>query len=354
MKNTQRSHGFTLVELLVVIAIIGLLVAILLPAVQAARASARRLHCKNNLKQLAIAVANYESANDAYPASGIVDEYTENILGRPGRFNPKAGKMFSWVVQILPQLEEGALFDQFDLEKTVLKQALDPQSVHLSSLMCPSDEAFGRFFEFRDPPTDSRFGFGGVRFAKGNYAAYVGPDHVEIQNRYPGALVGPKPNKAYKLRDGMSKIILLAEILTRPHERDQRGAWALPWVGSSLLAYDMHHINFYIEARETYQPDVETAPVAQPPNNQGPNLDVLYECPDPAGAQLFGMPCQEWTPPPETFLSAAPRSHHPGGVFVVFVDGHVGFLLNEIDRVAMALLISSDDGQTVESARHIR
>ncbi len=193
-----------------------------------------------------------------------------------------------------------------------------------------------------------------VRFAKGNYAAYVGPDHVEIQNRYPGALVGPKPNRARNLRDGTSKIILLAEVLTRDHEHDQRGAWALPWVGSSLLAYDLHHIHFHTDARETYQPDVDTAPVAQPPNNQGPNLDVLYECPDPAGAQLAGMPCQEWMPPPDAFLSAAPRSHHPGGVFIVFVDGHVGFLPDEVDRVAMALLISIDDGQTVETARHIR
>src|SRR5262249_28188346 len=87
----------------------------------------------------------------------------------------------------------------------------------------------------------------------------------------------------------------------------------------------------------------------QPPNNLGPNLDMLYACPDPAGAQLEGMPCTEfqanfdfgWT-------SAAPRSRHLGGVCAVFLDGHVTFLPDRIDDFAMANLISANDGKAID------
>jgi prepilin-type processing-associated H-X9-DG protein len=78
-------------------------------------------------------------------------------------------------------------------------------------------------------------------------------------------------------------------------------------------------------------------------------MDMLYICPDPSGAQLDGMPCgvfesgSSWG-----FLSAAPRSRHPGGVNVVFLDGHVGFLPDKVDERTMGYLISSNDGQTID------
>ncbi len=166
--------------------------------------------------------------------------------------------MFSWVVQILPQLEEGTVYDEFDLGDTVMEQGplrprrnrpgfykidrdpLGPQSRHLNPLLCPSDQALGRFFT-QVKSVNPRSGGGRttdvtIRFAKGNYAAYVSPDHIEIQTRYPGALTGPKPNRARNMTDGLSSTILLAEVLTLNHEEDQRGVWALPWNGSSERA----------------------------------------------------------------------------------------------------------------------
>jgi prepilin-type N-terminal cleavage/methylation domain-containing protein len=103
MQSPYR-RGFTLVELLVVIAIIGTLVALLLPAVQAARGSARNNTCKNNLKQLSLALANYDTTNSKLP--GYV-----NALVNPN--NRTIGRRGSWVVMIFPFMEEGPLWDQW-------------------------------------------------------------------------------------------------------------------------------------------------------------------------------------------------------------------------------------------------
>ena len=107
--TARRPAGFTLVELLVVIAIIGVLVALLLPAIQAAREAARRAQCKNNLKQIGLAVLNLEQSAKVFPTGGIhpwpdIVNYSAN--GRP--FGPKTQGL-SWAFQILPYLEQGAV-----------------------------------------------------------------------------------------------------------------------------------------------------------------------------------------------------------------------------------------------------
>src|SRR5438105_12778965 len=103
--ETQTRRGFTLIELLVVIAIIAVLIALLLPAVQAAREAARRAQCINNLKQLGLAVANYESANGSYPASygSAADTTLANQWSTWGSWSPTA--------LLLPYLEQKPLYD---------------------------------------------------------------------------------------------------------------------------------------------------------------------------------------------------------------------------------------------------
>jgi len=138
MRRTPPARkGFTLVELLVVIAIIGILVALLLPAVQFARESARRMSCSNNLKQLALAVHNFEAANNRMPSS----------------FHPTAaqanGNVDGWScqAQILPYLERGDLYDRIDFSSTYNQQiqipgANGPQrlaAVKVEVLACPSE-----------------------------------------------------------------------------------------------------------------------------------------------------------------------------------------------------------------------
>ena len=87
---------------------------------------------------------------------------------------------------------------------------------------------------------------------------------------------------------------------------------------------------------------------AQRPNNRGFNIDMLYDCPDPELAQLEGMPCARWNKDENEnyYLSAAPRSRHAGGVVAAAVDGHVRFLVDEIDPVIMAYMISANDGKS--------
>jgi len=336
----RRRRGFTLIELLVVIAIIGILIALLLSALQVAREAARKMSCRNNLHQLGLAVHVYENLLGTLPASGFVDR-PEDSSSSWIHFDPQSGNRFSWVVQILPYVEQQALYDQFDFSRPVTSQPRAPQARRLSVMLCASDGAGDRFFVHREL-TNRR------QFAKGNYAAYVSPYHVEFQNFYPGALIASRPQTDARLKDGRSSTLLIAEIRTRDNVRDQRGAWALPWPGASLLSFDTHHAGPAPRQGVNpgrYIPSRISLGVAQPPNNQGPNADMLYDCHDLSGAQYEQMPCLEWAPASSNaYLSAAPRSLHAGGVNVLYLDGSVSFLLDTIDQFTMARLVSIDDG----------
>ena len=341
--------GFTLVELLVVIAIIGILVSLLLPAVNMAREAARRVQCTNNVRQIALATINYESTHGRLPAAGIVGENPEDDIAS-GRFDPQSGKMISWAVLILPQIEEDVLYSQFDLNRSILDQPGQPQAQHVASYHCPSGSAETRYFEHPEL-TNS------VRFAKGNYAAFASPFHTDLLMEWPGALGGGSWSKdkqrrlgqsLRKVTDGVSKTLMISEVRTRADERDQRGAWALPWTGSSLLALDVHHFPPSPLRYEVWRLTLDSA---QLPNNvDGYNMDMLYDCPDEAAAQLENMPCLTYERGTSLqYLSAAPRSRHPGGVVAAGMDGHVRFLVNDTDPELLAYMISINDGHTLES-----
>ncbi len=144
--RTRRSSAFTLVELLVVIAIIGILVGLLLPAVQAAREAARRMQCSNNLKQLGLAIHNYESTSKTLPIT-----YFQNA--------PRRNEA-SWILLTLPFIEQGAIYNQWDFRFSPLTASnIDPRNgpdlanplmgsnawllgQPLSALQCPSESHF--------------------------------------------------------------------------------------------------------------------------------------------------------------------------------------------------------------------
>ncbi len=355
MRSPTRRHGdaaagrrgFTLVELLVVIAIIGILVALLLPAIQAAREAARRISCQNNVHNLALAVLNYENQHKALPpatmaptgAAGVVVSINE-IEVRP-----------SWVVQILPQIEHQELFDRFDLTRrfwqadAILERAQEQQP---PILLCPSDSARGRLYE---PSGFSAAPEAQQRFGKGNYAAYVSPEHANNMRIFPGALIN-EPQKLKNITDGTSKTLMLAEIRTRDNEKDPRGAWATGWVGGSIIAFDMHSTTILpqitagaSQKRNTpYSPYVAVNADGLVPNTTQnySNRDYIAECLDPEIADVEKMPCQKQT---GIRQGAAPRSMHMGGVNAAHVDGSVRFILDDIDQFLMARMVSINDGQ---------
>jgi prepilin-type N-terminal cleavage/methylation domain-containing protein/prepilin-type processing-associated H-X9-DG protein len=130
--HRSRSRGFTLIELLVVIAIIAVLIALLLPAVQSAREAARRGQCINNMKQLALAVMNYESSNGCFPPAEL-DCYCET----PGAA-PHNGP--SWLVAICPQLEQNAIYNSYNFSITWRSYPnITVTNAQISSLICPSE-----------------------------------------------------------------------------------------------------------------------------------------------------------------------------------------------------------------------
>lgn len=129
--NRNYRRGFTLVELLVVIAIIGVLIALLLPAVQQAREAARRMSCANNLAQLILSVHNYEATNNFFPAGSIND--TGPIRNAP------VGYHHNWISAILPYMGDSTTYDHIDFKKSVYDKAQNgPRELELDFLNCPS------------------------------------------------------------------------------------------------------------------------------------------------------------------------------------------------------------------------
>jgi prepilin-type N-terminal cleavage/methylation domain-containing protein/prepilin-type processing-associated H-X9-DG protein len=339
-----RRRGFSLVEVIVVIAIIAMLVALLLPAVQSARESARRVQCGSNLKQVGLAVLGYHEARRGLPttvASGSFDPW--------GDFDPRGGTSHSWLVQILPFLEEQNRADLFDLGSDLLKFKPSagnpgPQADRPAILVCPSDGGSGPAFQ--DPELT-----GSVSLGRGNYAAWASPYHVEYQHLYPAVLAWrEKKPRLTDVTDGTHAAVMVTEIRGAQAPGDARGAWAVGWNGASVLAYDMHHggpvgapfQHSTISLGHTQRPNIADASV---------NVDVLYDCPDAKSAEAAGMPCATWTPWGEwRYLSSAPRSRHPGGVQSLWADGRVTFLPDAVDEIVMGYLIAIDDGLRMDVA----
>jgi prepilin-type N-terminal cleavage/methylation domain-containing protein len=142
-RSRKARIGFTLIELLVVIAIIAILIALLLPAVQQASEAARRTQCKNNMKQIGLALHNYLDVHQAFPMSYSIDGIFTNL-----------GKGRSWIVGILPYFDQGPLYNTIDMSAPLAPTATSPTPTPyspntiaamsvLTALLCPSDSSYG-------------------------------------------------------------------------------------------------------------------------------------------------------------------------------------------------------------------
>jgi prepilin-type N-terminal cleavage/methylation domain-containing protein/prepilin-type processing-associated H-X9-DG protein len=301
MRTTRRA--FTLVELLVVIAIIGVLVALLLPAVQAARESARRSQCVNNLKQLGVAMQNYHDANGRLPVGSysccwgtwqmaILSFIEQQQLGTMYKFMPKDAVTFDDKYRYFPQTAG-------DMPATTNMRVVQTK---IDSLTCPSDE----------PQVDTR----GVTYH--NYLAnygntnHIGVDHhgptrpdtwiryvgSPFSGRDPDPLI--KPVNFREITDGQSNTLLASETVQGVNE-DRRG---LTWWGWGA--------GF----------ETRAAPNASVPDTMQYAEACVRTDPNP--------PCDSPSTLSSYFWNAA-RSRHPGGVNAAMCDGSVHFVVDGID-----------------------
>jgi prepilin-type N-terminal cleavage/methylation domain-containing protein len=314
-------RGFTLVELLVVIAIIGILVALLLPAIQAARAAARRTQCQSNLKQIGLALQNYHSANKEFP-EGMYFDVLNPIQVPPAATSPNYRP--NWIINILPYLEEQSLYDSFhpdtfDLTKKMYVSHADnrkARGTQIPTLLCPEDS--GAEVPFAGVGRTAKAE--GDNWARNNYACNgdneYADDPLTKDPQRIGVLRINKKTKISQVLDGTSHTILAAEVRIGLSELDRRGVWAMGVAGASNLV------------KHGFEGDCNG------PNPANENSDDIYGCTElmrQLGADTLTqerMTCWDGCPSHQ----AAPRSRHsPGGIHVVMCDGSVHWIADGVN-----------------------
>ena len=317
MPTAWLRHAFTLVELLVVIAIIGILVTLLLPAVQSAREAARRVQCTNKLKQLGLAVHTFHDAQGA-----IVPSYLSG------------GGTATWLVLLMPFLEEGALQDRYDLERTYYLQPAATVQTQVSLYYCPSRNRSVLLSQ----DGNSRNGYsqpeGGalcdyaINAGDGELYPWWGTDAIpesgvahatykSLTFQLTGKLIGSDPTWRYvgwrpllrfkDVADGLSKTLLIGEKWVHPEHQG-----ILEWGDGTFWSDDLHS--------QTHRVAGERYPLAFGDEDRTVVLDVIN--------MAFGGP-------------------HPGICQFVKCDGSVQALSTSMDTTVLGYLANRDDGQSI-------
>ena len=348
-----RRQGFTLIELLVVIAIIAVLIALLLPAVQAAREAARRAQCVNNLKQLGLALHNYESANSAFPPGGESTNFGvptpwSVTVGPPTQF---VDGDFSTLARLLSYIEGGSQFNALNFTVGYWEgtgQNYTGASASIGVYICPSAARVNAQRDGVDPNDAVSAAFGkGYGYTDYGPTCYVDIDPTGVNTGYSAAtpfrnkgarvdgLLKQGATRIAEIVDGTSNTIAIGEDAGRDERfespytmssagLDGRGAG--PWVATAKRRY-----------WRWAEPDNAFGVSGAPNNKARPMSDVTpYVTGSPTAGNNAGAN-------DELF------SFHSGGVNCLFGDGSVRFLKDSINPIVMRGLITLKGGEVLSS-----
>jgi prepilin-type N-terminal cleavage/methylation domain-containing protein/prepilin-type processing-associated H-X9-DG protein len=356
-RQANSRQGFTLVELLVVIAIIGVLVALLLPAVQAAREAANRMSCTNKLRQIGLAVLNFESTRGALPYNSITKNnsqfpfipYDASTVPTPGNTGGTQGRC-SGVVQLLPYLEQGAISPQY----TFNVDWSDPMNVNvltipLAVLRCPSNTARSPVVTYASTyigPGNSAFappGTGGSVYpainttctgwvsdyapiAQGKTAKNAAGAEINWSNPLVAAVYPGVPNKGSLRQNGLTRMAEITDGTSNTTLFSEAAG---------------RHLQYFADRSSTPLPAGATGPIWADADNR-----ITVTGTDGTGRGSIGSgPCAINC----NNLSGDVYSFHPAGANVAFVDGSVRFVQKNIAITTLIALVTKDGGEQVDA-----
>jgi prepilin-type N-terminal cleavage/methylation domain-containing protein/prepilin-type processing-associated H-X9-DG protein len=339
------SRAFTLIELLVVIAIIAVLIALLLPAVQAAREAARRAGCTNNLKQIGLALHNYEEAMSVFPPGyvssinfAVTDACNQDQENQSG---VDLGTGWAWGSMILPFLEQQPLYNSINFNLSVAFHDNDTCSLTaLAVYLCPSDDGPSVVPVFEDPPDPANPGsYNGSHIvdtlSRGNYVGMYGLGEVCSQSNamdapnnsgkgplgtHAGIFYRNSSTRVAAVTDGLSNTILVGE---RSHNLSY-----VTWVARSINGW-LGKTSLVEGGTDQFNPSPEEC-----------WTQIMGPCGLEDGLRTINNP--------EAHVEDY-WSRHPGGANMLFADGSVHFLKSSISPIPWRALATRAYGEVLSS-----